>query len=270
MRRRTLVLGAIVLAAAAMCGVWWATQRRPVAVSDDGSVEIVRAEFGTRIEYAATQPGWRRLLGRRTVSKDSAAPLLWIWHRGAGHVPQREVTVTGACGCRFPVIGLASIDAGPDDEEVGWAQTFPRRSPALVLGFNDRAATVRFANPAPAPPTASSDGVGDLPVSVPVGDETWILAPDPDPTFVSVRALDARRSGIYWQVRGARFRDASGNVVLRAGEPFAREHRLRLPLAGDPYHLCPHEPWWELELDAADGKTVTFRFRPPRADDAPK
>lgn len=270
MRRRTLVLGGIALAAAAACVVSWATRRTPVAISDDGSVEILGADYGTHIEYSATSEGWRRLLGRRSVAVDGPAPFLWVWYAAAGNVPERDVTVAGSCGCVFHLIGLAEQGRGGNDERVHWAQTFPRRSRELVLGFGNRTATVRFTNPAPAPPEASGDGVGDLPVSVHVGDETWVLAPDPDPDFVDVRAVDAGRSGLYWQIRGARFRDASGNAVQRASEAFAREHRLRLPLAGDPYHLCPHEPWWELELDVADGKTVTFRFPPPEGARAPR
>lgn len=201
--------------------------------------------------------------GRREVRFDASALLFRV--RGKFSPPQGP-RLLAACGCRFP---SHALDWDPEAGEGALAfATFPRRDRELVLEVAG-GDTARFPNPVPAP--RPGEAAAALPVSVGIGDETWIATLDEDPRYVLVRAVDAQRRPIQWPVQGGAFRDASGNEAKRAAESPAVQHRIWLPVSG-PWRLCPHEPWWELRLDVGAGRSVTFRFRPPDASalaDAP-
>lgn len=261
MRARWIV-GAFVLGAA---GLFAATRQRVIATTADGTVDVVSAEYGTEFELPQPRFAMFPALFPRWTIETTPSPVLAIqfFNRAqAIGVP----SLVASCGCRFrPVV----VHWPRNGCWLGFYHSFPRRAATQRLEIDDVAnATAEFDSPAPIPPPATADGVGELPVVVRADGETWVLAADPqDARSVVVRAVGADRSGFEWTYRGAWFEDASGNRVSRQSDAFTtREHRITLPQTDDGalYRLCPHEPWWELTIDVTEAKSVTFRFRPPR------
>jgi hypothetical protein len=263
MRRAVRWAIAAAVVGAAVVALSWeggaAIELRGVVVGSSATFEIG--------DPPAWMPAWARRsvvvrsAFQRETRFDVATPaegdaLFLHFTHSVGH-PGTAV-VAGRCGCVWSTSSFLA-PGWPCDAVVTFPR-FPRRSAEWQI---QGAHHFTIANPAPLPPATTQEVADELPVSTQVGDETWVLSRAPDPHLLTIRAIDANRSGFAWTYRVAVLSDASGNRVLRRPpvEP-EREQRIWLP-TGDPYyHLCPHEPWWELTIDVREGKTVTFRFRP--------
>jgi hypothetical protein len=251
-----VVAGAALLVALLVRGV----EAPAIARTTDGLREIRTTAYGKRIDYLTRRDGFRFWTWGRESWAGFPMERLLVHVRGQSGNPVYEAS----CGCRFEPDGTA----GSGDADVVYASLdFPRRDRTLRMRFGqDDAAVAEFPNPFPAPPAASDEGVVELPVTTAVGDETWILSHTADaPPQFAVRPVDAGRSGFEWTFEGAWFSDASGNRIRRVTDGRrSREHRIAAPQTQGPFVLCPHEPWWELELELGEGRTVRWRFRPLR------
>lgn len=259
--RRTAVV-ATAVSVAALVAVWIATaapERPPLAKTRDGRFEVHGAVYGRSIEFAVRGDVFRPWTWGDRSRATFPVDRLCVHVRGPHALPAFEA----ACGCRF----LPDMTAGSGgDDRVYATITFPRRDRTLRMRFGpgeDRVA--EFPNPFPAPPPAAPDGADELPAETRVGEETWLLslAPFDAPQFV-VRALGADRAGFEWTFVSASVSDASGNRISRTTDGRrAREHRIALPPADGVFGLCPHEPWWEVEVVLDATRSVRWRFRPP-------
>jgi hypothetical protein len=261
--RRGLIVGLVLLAgAAAIVAVRsGATGDAPLARTADGTFEVLDAVYGRRIDFRA--PRFRAIPWLLPARASTSFPVdrLCVHVRGALASP----VLDAACGCTFG--RDMTTGSGENDDTIQAWITFPRRDRTLRMRFGPGAGAVaEFPNPFPAPPAASAEGVQPLPATTRVGDATWQVALSPDePRSLVLRATDARGDDILWKLASATLSDASGNHLSRRTDGGRiREHRIDLPPADGVYRLCPHEPWWELEVFLDGARSVLWRFQPPR------
>lgn len=262
-RRRAGLTAAAILLVGAAVAVWsgfFADARGPL---------VIASGYGRVARWSVSEPltdFLPRLRVSRTVERDLGRESAWLVLRN-GPMRNPRAVLVAACGCEFvpDLPGLAT----PSSVFVAWGVVPSRESRVRVTDADERdEVTIHCPDGAPGTLVARPDGRGPGLATPPwTGSHLGVkltVAADADAVTAE---FPLHASGLPSTIQGW-VGDAFGRRWRIVVHPGYSGHDTTLEYVGAltqlPWRtmLCPHGPWWTLELDdarpVAEGLTVRF------------